>query len=607
MHKDVKREVRKELTKHAHKPQRAISKARPKSQGPRVTTRVVGTGVEAPKWTGRVPHRKLSGDGRTCEYRSMDYVGTISIPSTAQVGDVLFSLSLSPLLVPATRLQKEAGQWERYRPRAWEFLLSSMHGTQFDGQVIAFVDPDPADVWSNTPLNINKAAAQFNSQPDNVWKNFETRLPIVPGVPDFYTNPTTSSDVRFTQAGVLRVVYTGGCVFPQGVTSHQLFNVYQWVDLMFAQPELDVVSGSSSSVGRVSTTQSTRANLLNGAKVSSAIPVTLTPNGAQIDTGNLGGSNLVVELIAEAQNLSNAASSFGVDLGIQETLDQVQQAVRIGAAPVGSAQGPLVEAVSQYLLDGTRSWELFPMANGIPSVNLPNTVMNLYTVPSTVFSVSQAQRLTKMRKISAPPPTSEAGAALICRASDMITSKGPCFAWITAEDRTGDHHYDNLGFEPLFGTRSVIVGGVEKPALILNFRPPFIGCIVNIIQTIGYKASTSNDRSLHDFVTNTSVYTDEMQGFTYNFSISSSPTAANTAWGQTLQTQWTATTTGPATLVLPDLVSGAATGGWDATLHASVIPPDGLSSTIKERSFSESDDESEFCYLSSSSSAQKRA
>jgi hypothetical protein len=115
------------------KPPRAISKARPKSHAPRAITRVVGTGVEAPKWTGRVPYRRLSGDGRSCEYRSMDYIGTITIPSTAQVGDVLFSIALSPLLVSGTRLQREAGQWERYRPREWEFLLSSMHGTTFDG------------------------------------------------------------------------------------------------------------------------------------------------------------------------------------------------------------------------------------------------------------------------------------------------------------------------------------------------------------------------------------------------------------------------------------------------------------------------------------------
>jgi hypothetical protein len=58
-----------------------------------------------------------------------------------------------------------------------------------------------------------------------------------------------------------------------------------------------------------------RTNLLKGATVSSAIPVSITPDGATVDTSNLGGANLVVELISQGQNLSDMAASFWCRFG----------------------------------------------------------------------------------------------------------------------------------------------------------------------------------------------------------------------------------------------------------------------------------------------------
>lgn len=591
--RDVKREIKREL-KHEEKAQRQ----RPTRRGPartaqssqrrsRAITRVVGTGVEAPKWAGRVPHRRLSDDGRSCDYSSVDYVGTVSIASTAQVGDVLFSLVLSPLVVPSTRLQKEAGQWERYAPREWEFLLSSMHGTTFDGQVIAFVDPDPIDAWTNTPLNLNKAAAQFDAQPDNVWKNFETSLPIVSGVPAFYTNPLSSSDARFTQAGVLRVVYTGGCVFPQGVTSHNLFNVYQRVNLRFSQPELDITQAAAPQVGQAKTTTPTRANLLNGATVSSAIPVTITPTGADIDTGNLGGNNLVVELIAAAENLSDVASSFGIDLGVSGALDSIQQTVRLGEKLTPAGIG---EAASQYLFSGAQSWSITPSAYGLPNVQIPNAVMNLFPVPATVVTLADAQKLTRQRRlVAADPPlgaTSSSGRIMVNNAvqGDLCFKKlveGPGGRTVP------------LGFNPSMVATTVTINSTNYPVIQLKWIPAGPNEQIEVVQMVSYGESNASTGFNHDDV----IDTLPSQGLTYQGVVSIYPTGGGSARGQVRTTRYATTGTGECTLNLLDITCTPASGQgfalWGVHLHINVYPDGGFDMPSFRAACDDDDDE--FC------------
>jgi hypothetical protein len=495
----------------------------------------------------------------------MDYVGTVSISSTAQVGDVLFSLALSPLLVPATRLQLEASQWERYAPREWEFLLSSMHGTTFDGQVIAFVDPDPVDTWTNTPLNINKAAAQFNAQPDNVWKNFETCLPIVPGVPDFYTNPLNTSDARFTQAGVLRIIYTGGCIFPSGVTSYQLFNVYQWVDVRFSQPELEL-SAATTSVGQAKTTTPTRTNLLNGASVSSAIPVTITPTGADIDTGNLGGNNLVVELAATANNLSDVAASFGIDLGVSGAIDSVQQVVRLAEKDLG---GFSAEAVSQYLFSGDQSWSITPQAFGLPNVQIPSAVMNLFPVPMTITSIAEAQKMTRLRRIKADPKAVPAGATTC--SSRIVTGSAVqgeyCFATIVTSGTSV-----GLGFDPvMFGTE-MDVNGTTYHVLRVTWIPSGDDEILDVVQNVSYsEPNPSTGLNIADTLPSS--------GVTYLGTADVVPLNGGTTQGQLRRCRYRSTGTGQCVVNLLDVQATPASGSttiWGAGLHLTVYPLNGV-------------------------------
>jgi hypothetical protein len=434
-----------------------------------------------------------------------------------------------------------------------------MHGTTFDGQVIAFVDPDPADVWTNTPLNINKAAAQFNSQPDNVWKNFETRLPIVSGVPDFYTNPVSTSDVRFTQAGVLRVVYTGGCVFPSGVTSYQLFNVYQWVDLTFSQPELDISSGASSSIGKVSTTQSVRTNLLKGATVSSAIPVSITPDGATVDTSNLGGANLVVELISQGQNLSDMAASFGVDLGIDEALDTVRQVVRLPEHGVGET----LEAVSQFLLSGDKSWNLNPQAFGLTNVQLPSTVMNLFAVPATITTLSDARKLTKLR-VMATLPAGTTSCSLYRAAGTPPLSGLPMFHTVITGTSNDYTHYRE-GFAPSFDAVAIEEppgSGTYREAIRVRFMPSAVGDVVEVHQLLNWEGEHSTSGVPNYFswpITNTAFSTANCNLFDYAYTKSDNQ-GTSTNWYDRGEAGYYSyiTTSGTAevSFIIPDVVGG---------------------------------------------------
>lgn len=398
--REVKKEVRRELLQKTRPPRQRKKKAgaiQSSIETP-MTTTVVGTGVVAPQnIAGKTPYRNLKLNGKAADYGSTDYLGTVSVSSTNVIGDILFSFKLNPLLATATRTAQEASQWERYRVKEWCLRFVAMNGTETDGQTLAFIEPDPQDAWSNSALNMNKASAQYGSVPDNVWKHFKVCLPIVPGVPDFYTNPLTTSDPRFSVAGVAYVIYAGGVKFPSGTTTVNLFNVWQDIDLEFYQPELTLAASSAMSSG--TTTTPTIANILNGIKVAGVVPVNVTSDGTvQIDTGSLGGNNIVAEIISTAQSAADVAGIFGIDWSAgSSALDAATQVVRLAQQSLGLAG----ETISQVLLPGNQSWQLSPTSFGVTNANLLQTVLNLFVVPSAVVTLGQASKLTKQRVIAA--------------------------------------------------------------------------------------------------------------------------------------------------------------------------------------------------------------
>lgn len=413
---EVKKEVEKILhtevhTRHPKRGGRSNRGSRLASAAG-VHTAVIGTGVETLQGlAGTAPKRALSRNGRECVYSSVDWVGTVTIPATNAVGDRLFSVPLAPALVPVTRLALESQQWEKYMVESWEFLFVTTQGTTTSGQLIAFVDPDPRDDWVNDPYNVSKAAAQFGSMPINVWQNFGTRLPLTKDtkVTAFYTNPTTSSDVRFSQPGVLRVINAGGwSTLPAGGLT--VYNVYQRVTLRFMDPELSVTSGAAAKpVGTVTDTTPKASTVGTplfsaSATIASGISLTVASDGTlNIDTSSIGDNNVVIEFEAQVENSSDVETTIGLDPQATSTLDHSISTVRAVFSADNTLVGQLT-ALAHVLLDGTKSWSLQTVLLGVATVAVRQAYARIWVVPRSTTTLEAAARITGIKPGVKRPP-----------------------------------------------------------------------------------------------------------------------------------------------------------------------------------------------------------
>lgn len=413
IHQEAKQEAKKEVEKIIH---REVNLRVPKknarslrgshlASAAGVHTAVIGTGVETLQGLAGVsPKRALSRDGRECVYSSVDWVGSVTIPAANAVGDRLFSIPLAPALVPVTRLALESQQWEKYMVESWEFLFVTTQGTTTSGQLIAFVDPDPRDDWTDDPYNVSKAAAQFGSMPINVWQNFGTRLPHTRDtkVTSYYTNPTTSSDVRFSQPGVLRVINAGGwSTLPAGGVT--VYNVYQRVTLRFMDPELSVTAGAAMRpVGVISdasakTTAIGTPLLTPSSTIATGVPISVAADGTlNIDTSSVGDNNVVVEFEAEVENNSSVEHTIAIDPQASSALDQSISSVRAVFKADASISGQLT-ALAHVLLDGTRSWSLQALLLGVATVAVRQATARVWLVPRSTTTLLAAARLTGIK------------------------------------------------------------------------------------------------------------------------------------------------------------------------------------------------------------------
>jgi hypothetical protein len=328
--REARREAKKEAKKEVRKEMRKVSpgKAKRKQQQktPHVRTTVVGTGViaENPMY---VPYRiKQSSDGKSAVISTRDYVGTITIPANAVVGQCILSLPLSPLNFAATRLSVQAGLWEKFQLSNWDFECITTQGTTTSGQVLAFVDPDISDLWVEGQVyNLNRGAVQWRSQPFNLWENT-----LVRSNPDaskgqwFYCNISTSTAERWAYPGQFVVLYAGGAT-TLPLTTH---NIYMRVRLNFANPELDNSTGNETKPVRIyATTIAPTANTIDPIQGSGT---TLTTPGFSVDptngtlfvnTNQFPNSDLYVTITTTAQNNAGQAIEMIFNtLGNQITL-----------------------------------------------------------------------------------------------------------------------------------------------------------------------------------------------------------------------------------------------------------------------------------------------
>jgi hypothetical protein len=378
--KEAKKEVRKEMRKVS--PGKAKRKQRPKT--PHVRTTVVGTGViaENPMY---VPYRiKQSSDGKSAVISTRDYVGTITIPANAVVGQCILSLPLSPLNFAATRLSIQAGLWEKFQLIDWDFECVTTQGTTTSGQVLAFVDPDIGDLWTQGQVyNLNRGAVQWRSQPFNLWENT-----LVRSNPDasrgqwFYCNISTSAAERWAYPGQFVVLYAGGAT-TLPLTTH---NIYMRVRLNFANPELDNATGNQSKPVRIyATTIEPAASTIDPIQGSGT---TLTTPGFTVDPTNgtlfvnttqFPNSDLYVTITTTAQNnLSQAIEIIFNTLGSQITLLSTG-VIKLAAS---GAAGYISRVAARYLIPAS-----------VGPVTLTPTIAGIGAAGAAYVGLSETQLL----------------------------------------------------------------------------------------------------------------------------------------------------------------------------------------------------------------------
>lgn len=328
-------------------------------QKPRNSYAAIGS--DAPNYAGSVPIRNLLAGGREAMYESTEYIGSVSVPTGSSDGNILFSSPLNPLLLPGTRLFAEASTWERWKIVHCYYTFRTMQNQTVTGQLLSFVDPDPDDTWTNNPQNLSRAAAQMGAQGLAVYKDYEVHYPRVNKFSEtvFYTNPTQTSDSRFSTAGYLKVINAGGFNFS---STTKVYQIYMHCKIHFFQPELTLTSLTPVTEIK-NELVSDITKLFLGATAKSGIPVQIGADGSiDIDTSNISGSNILVEGSAEFTNLLTASTTGRLDIGTGTgpgVLDWGYDPTYFPGAQLG---GSLTEIATfgQALLDGTYSWAILP-------------------------------------------------------------------------------------------------------------------------------------------------------------------------------------------------------------------------------------------------------
>lgn len=320
-------------------------------------------GADGPNLLGSAPIRDVSNNGKECFYETTEYIGSVYVPSTSAVGDVLFSSPLSPLLLPGTRLFAEGSQWEQWSIIHWEYKFRTVQNQMVTGQLMSFVDPDPKDTWSSNPQNLNRASSQWGAEGRAVYKDYTVPYPKsghrwLNQV--FYTNPTNTSDERFSNAGYLKIVNAGGFNF---ASQTMVYQVFMHCKVKFFKPELTLTTLTPSSTLEVVGAVSDINKLFQAAAVKSGIPVELGADGSiGIDTSTIGGHNIFLEGSAFITNLLGAAMSGRFDLGTGTGAGVLDWGYDPTIYPGSLLDGTLTEVTSygQALLSGEYSWLITP-------------------------------------------------------------------------------------------------------------------------------------------------------------------------------------------------------------------------------------------------------
>lgn len=178
---------------------------------------------------------KLGTDGARITGR--DFLGTINVNNHVS-GDVRFSTLITPQMIPNSRMAQLASIFQRWMIIRMVFHFVTAVATSTAGQLISYIDYDPAtNITNSQPINVNIASAHTKSTPFAVWSN--SQVPYGRSGGWLFTDPT-GDDARLDTAGQFILV----CATNFGGTA-SLGNLYVEYDVAFAQGDSPSNAGTS--------------------------------------------------------------------------------------------------------------------------------------------------------------------------------------------------------------------------------------------------------------------------------------------------------------------------------------------------------------------------
>lgn len=141
------------------------------------------------------------GDGATISGR--DFLTPINVNNHV-VGDVRYTMPITPFMLPQSRLAALATIYEKWRIRKLIFHYVTAVATSQAGQLIHYVDYDVTNRLStSSQSNVNIASAHSKSTPFSVWN--DSKLSYGRAGQWLYTN-NNGDDDRWDSAGLYTVI-----------------------------------------------------------------------------------------------------------------------------------------------------------------------------------------------------------------------------------------------------------------------------------------------------------------------------------------------------------------------------------------------------------------
>lgn len=187
------------------------------------------------------PMRSIGGSpgGDTARVTGRDYLTQITTASGGSLaGDVRYTVSINPFMVPNSRLGSLGQIFEKYRINSLTLFYVPTCPTTQPGQLIHYIDYDVNNTLaSNATTNVSIAAAHSRSSPFSVWSPNEIRYGKK--CPLLYTNSSDDDD-RWDCAGLYTILLA------TDISGNQVLGtVYVEYDIEFFQGQASTPSSGT--------------------------------------------------------------------------------------------------------------------------------------------------------------------------------------------------------------------------------------------------------------------------------------------------------------------------------------------------------------------------